>query len=611
MSGHGSSSRRKKGARRVAPRFAFPAILAVCAFLALAWRFGVAREIASGPFSGSIFHPSKATDLATYMELGRLVAEGKFTGPFYYQPFYYTVFLPLCRLFGDSVWIVIAMQAALGALAVVLTGLTAARLAGRKAGSLAALLTALLTPLVFYTPFHQIANVQTFNFALLAFCAVAAAKRGGWSRYLALGAVAGMAVLTRGNALLVAVPLFLLLAAQVGRRVSFFRAVAALLLMAGAMLAVEAPFIVYNSRVLGRLAGPSTAADAVLALGNTPEAPPGGRDPGLPAGPMEYPQSYHEWMATVREKPVIRRIGEWLVREPAAFLELTFRKLLLFWDYREIPNNVALAGEGKTSRLLKYTIPTGAVLALGLAGMLFGLGTLFRKYSWSMAALYIMVIFYWGGTAAFYNLERFRAPILPVLAVFAGMFLVRVWRVRRKSAKRLAALVALTVAVFLVFGAYEFYRQKLEARVLRLARPEGTKLLLNDGRSVHFYHGPMTFGGWKPVEAPAGQRFRVEFPAVPVRENAMWEVALPVQAARRGVLRLEINGAPRRADFAGLEYRQCKFSIPVPESGSAVEIVVRVNSADAVLIADRQRDYGKSQAGGKTIPAELVLRVTR
>jgi len=617
VSGRGVPSRQKNKFRRVSARIRFAAVLAGCALLALLWRLAVAREIADGAFAGSVFHPSRATDLATYMELGRLVAEGKFTGPFYYQPFYYAVFLPFCRFFGSSVWIVIAAQAVLGALAVALTGVTAARLAGRRAGGLAALLTALLTPLVFYTPFHQIANVQTFHLALLAFCAVAAAKRGGWFRYLALGAVAGMAVLTRGNVLLVAVPLFLLLAAQVGRRISCFRAAAALLLMAGTMLAVEAPFILYNSRALGRLAGPSTAADAVLALGNTPEAPPGGRDPGLPAGPMEYPQSYHEWMATVKEKPVIRRIGEWLVREPAAFLELTFRKLLLFWDHREIPNNVALAGEGTSSRLLRYTIPTGAVLALGLAGMLFGLGAMFRKHSWSMATLYLLVIFYWGGTAAFYNLERFRAPILPVLAVFAGVFAVRVWRGRRNSWKRLAALAALTVAVFAVFGSYEFYRQKLEARALRLARPEGTILRLNNGKTTCFYHGPMTFGGWEAVEAPAFRRFRVEFPRIaengqtPAREQAQWELEMPVQAARRGVLRMEINGAPRRIDFAGPEYRQCKLSFPAPPIGNAVEIAITVNTAEAVLIADHQRDYGRSQLDGRPMPAELVMRLTR
>jgi hypothetical protein len=67
------------------------------------------------------------------------------------------------------------------------------------------------------------------------------------------------------------------------RRYSVKKMLFSLIAAVGVFLAVESPFIIYNSIQLGRLSGPSTAADAVLALGNTPEAPPGGRDPGLPA----------------------------------------------------------------------------------------------------------------------------------------------------------------------------------------------------------------------------------------------------------------------------------------------------------------------------------------
>jgi uncharacterized protein (DUF486 family) len=79
--------------------------------LALALRLFTAWEIARGEFASSIFLPSKFTDLRTYMLLAQQVAEGTFEGPFYYQPFYYSVFLVICRwLSGASVWVVILVS---------------------------------------------------------------------------------------------------------------------------------------------------------------------------------------------------------------------------------------------------------------------------------------------------------------------------------------------------------------------------------------------------------------------------------------------------------------------------------------------------------------------
>ena len=119
--------------------------------VALLWRLIAAYQIAHGEFAATIFAPHKATDLRTYMELSRQVAAGEFSGPFYYQPFYYSVFLVLCRwISGGSVWMVVIVQALLGALTAGIAGVTAARVAGRVAGAVAAWLTALCTILIFY-----------------------------------------------------------------------------------------------------------------------------------------------------------------------------------------------------------------------------------------------------------------------------------------------------------------------------------------------------------------------------------------------------------------------------------------------------------------------------
>ena len=600
----------EKTTSRLWQRFSF--ILYTAAAVALLLRLITAWQIAHGEFATSIFAPSPATDLRTYMNLAEQIADGKFSGPFYYQPFYYSVFLVLIRwISGGSVWCVVFVQALLGSFTVLLAGYTARYAAGKTAGITAGILTALCNILIFYTPFHQIATLQTFNLTLLAYLAVRAFGSRKWYFTLLMGAVAAIGALTRGNILLVFAPLTLALWITIAQAHGIKRGFLHFLLSWAVFAAVESPFIIYNSIQLGYLSGPSTAADAVLALGNTPEAPPGGRDPGLPAGPMEYPQAYHLWMADAPQNPVWKKILNYLHEEPAAYLELTFRKLLLFWDAREIPNNVALAGEGSTSSLLQLTVPPGILLALGLAGMLLMLKKLPHR---QLLPLYLIVIFYWGATAAFYNLSRFRAPILPLLAVFAGIFVAKLLhksRIDQWKYIRIYGVLNLLAGIFLSMGAYEFYRQILESKILRTVRPAGTSLQLPDGRKVRFYHGPMTFGSWQLLDTPVGTTASVKFPFEAAASARTAEFEFSVQSSNAGDFTVSVAGTIVSTHFSGPQYKKITVRLPEDFSGSTVQLKVLYNSANAGFIADMQRNYGASSLNSREIPGELVMRLTR
>lgn len=580
--------------------------------LALLWRLIAAWQIGHGEMASSMFSPHPATDLRTYMDLSQKVAAGEFEGPFYYQPFYYSVFLVICRwLSGGSVWMVVIVQALLGAFTVGIAGVTAARAGGRIAGVTAAYLTALCTILVFYTPFHQIATLQTFNMALIGYYAVRAYQSSKLRYCVYLGIAAAVGCLTRGNVLLIFVPLLLGMAFIRFKQNGWKKSLLSVFLTLGVFLTVESPFIIYNSIQLKRLSGPSTAADAVLALGNTPEAPAGGRDPGLPAGPMEYPQAYHIWMSDKDSVPAVNKILKYICDEPAAYCELTFRKLLLFWDYREIPNNVALAGEGATCSILNLTVPVGILLALGLCGMFLSIKKV-RKGAY--LALYITVIFYWGATAAFYNLARFRAPVLPLMAVFAGVLVALMIRKSRQQDWRfirIYGVVAALLAAFIVYQSYELYRNYLEAPVMRLVRPDGTCLTLPDGRNVQFYHGPQTFGGWTPLEVKANDLLQVKFPPAASSGNGTKELKFTITGQYRGVLDLEVAGLVVRSEFTNPEFREITLTLPEDFAGDTVRIKVRKNSAGAVFWEDWQRSYQASTLNGKTLNGELVMRLTR
>ena len=588
--------------------------LAWISIAALLLRLGVSAELAAiNGGNNSVFSPSKLSDLATYMQLARDMAAFQYSGEFYYQPFYYAVFLPVLYLVsGASIWFVIAVQSLLGAGCCWFAGLSAARLFGRNAGYAAAVLTAISTPLLLYTPFHQNETLQSFNLTLLFYLVLRAMEWKQLRFWTAAGIMTGIAILTRGN-IWILVPGIVLLGVLAGRRraVSGRRIAAGLGVFAGLLIAVQLPFAIHNTRVTGRLSGPSTAADAVLGLGNSQEAPPGGREPGLPAGPMEYPEAWHRMMELSRSGvSVAEQMFDWMCREPAAFFELQFRKLLLFWDYREIPNNVSLYGEGEASRILQVLVfgRSGLLLALALAGIVVLLPRLRLRDSLPVWLLLYFIAAYWGATALFYILSRFRAPILPLAAVAGGAFagwMIRRWKSAPQARKQTLLLGggALVAAFWLTTSGYEFYRQQCEAAVMRLVRPAGTRLDLGDGKSAWFDYGPLTFGGWQEQPHEPGMMLEKRFPLSPARAELEWTL-LTVTPGR---LAVKINGEDQLFDLDRPGFS--KVRMPVSCTDGTVRVDLLAVSGEQRLICDAQRNYHRSRWNGRPLDGEWIMRL--
>lgn len=570
-------------------------LIAAGAFLL---RMGTAWEFSSiNGGCNNMLMPPEASDLHTYIKLGREIARGIFPKEFYYQPFYYGVFLPVIYLCTDfSLWAVVTVQAFLGGATTFLAGLAGKELFGRSAGLIAALFTAISTPLLLYAPFHQNETLQCFNLTLLFFLLLKALRKQSFFHWGAVGAVAGVATLTRGNILLFA-PL-LLGALWLSTHVSVRKKAAFTLLGAGLFLLVQLPFIVYNTRARGTLTGPSTAADAVLALGNTPEAPPGGRNAHLPAGPMEYPQSFHDFMAkSAKGISVPRQMLEWLSREPAAFLELQFRKLLLFWDGRELPNNVSLYGEGKFSKILQWLLPgrSCVLLACALGGMFLFAGSCFRKSMKRRTWLYGFIIIYWGAIALFYILSRFRAPIIPLTAIFAGAFLSTLFMRWKKweRQQRFKAVFCGAAGIFLTVGAYDYYADNLESAVMRFCRPQGT---LVQGGVLD--NGPFTCGAWTPAPLAEGTKLNKSFAVDKKTGKVKWQLF-----SQGGTLRFAVNGREFIRELSPKGSGDIEFEAP-----SEFEIEILEAPANTFAAFDRRRNYGRSALNGRQIDGEWVMR---
>lgn len=577
----------------------FLLLLAAIAFAGFLLRLIAGIQLAAA--DPAVFAPASVTDMATYKTLSEQILQGTFPNEFYYQPFYYAVFLPIVQILtGPSHFMVILAQSLCGGLAILLTGLAGARIAGKTAGIIAAILLALSRLAILYTSYQLIETTQLFWFVLLLYLTLKAMDKGAWFRWLLTGIVLSIAILTRGNAWCFLPPI--LLACFWGewrskRRSGKAFALAVSMVLLGTILP-QIPFAAVNSIKYGTLKGPSTAGGAVLALGNTKESPPGG---------LEYPPSFNLWTQHQEERSVPMRILDWFCEEPAAYLELTFRKLFLYWNEYDIPNNINPAVNGAKSSLLAgfAFLPTGFLLLLCLAGVFMNARKCFRKRG--IALLFLFLILYWLAAAAFYNLGRFRVPSFALYCLAGGLFcagLPVLWRKKQYKNLFLYNGFALLAAYFIVYPGYTIYREVLESSILKAVRPYGVQVEF-PGEGLRIYdHGPMSFGGWNMIEGNTFQKkFNRKTPGGKMVEFRL--LLLKTPEPQRAMV--SVNGQQKMLDdMTPGKPAFVKFRLPDPEDG-----IFRIDLFGPVrAVADLQRDYGRTcAADGSPLPYELLAEL--
>ena len=586
--------------------------LAALALLALALRLGAGWELSG---TAAVANPLEVTDMATYRRLALQIRQGIWPSVFDYQPFYYTILLPLAYCFSPSggVWPVIIIQSLLGASCVALSGICAARLFGRLAGIIAAAILALSRYHIFYTPYLLLETCFSFWVALTLYFALSAMARPLRIRaVIGLSSCLGLAVLTRGSAVLWLPGMVALLAWQ--HRASPRRLVMALAIGALCYAMPILPYAVHNSRSTGHLCGASVAGGKVLALGNSPEAPAGG---------LEYPRTYHQWCAQEADRScsVPQNILRWLRREPALFADLVFRKLLCFWDRTEIPNNISFEPHASQSRILHLPVllPWAVIGTLGLAFLLRH-GGVIRRRKWLMLSW--MLVAYWLATSAFYILARFRIGALPLLAVAgAGFLTLSIRQIRFRASLERNALpctaLALAVAAYAVCGAYGIYRRSVLPALHRRFRPDGYAMSYQ-GRRIRYDHGPLLDGGMIPVETPSGgltltkRLITGESGSGGTRAiRVLLQVIVPRGASAPPRVRLRMNGRPVPALPRLVHERQAQWLAWEFTAAAAPEAVLQFGFPPAAhgiaFVADTLRDYGRTRIAARSFQLEYGL----
>ena len=618
--------------RRDVKTFYLP--LALIALAAVLLRIVMSVQVvATDPFA---FDPPDVTDMATYHALSRGILNGVFPAEFVYQPFYYSVFLPVVKFLLRSEYLGVGIaQSVCAGVIVWVAGLTGAMLRSRRTGLLAAGLCTFSTMLFFYVPYALIEIQQAMWFTMLLYFTLRAMKTGRILHFAVAGLVLSFAILSRGNAwcFLPAVAFAYIIALRRKRLPTRGKAVLAAVLCMAAIILPQLPFAVKNTLATHSLSGPSTAGPAVLTLGNNPESPPGGL-------PIPYPPTYDEWMDHAAKRSIPLRIWDWFRAEPAAFLQLQAEKFFLFFDSHEIPNNLQLGVNASQSSIFRISgiVPTGLLIALALAGFFLGIPRLKKHPGEFLLSLFIFL--YALATVAFYVLARFRVPVIPLFAVGAAMFasdFVRTIRGGKKNRRRLLLhfCPALLAGAYFAYFFYPSYRTWYEPGLTKLTRPDGVRLETDSKLLVHD-NGPNYLDGWSafhlfdPKKVLFTKSFSTRGLDLAKYKNAYLTVyfyteipctirtvcngktftlpLVPTEQHRLPVIPVRIGPFPV-SDNPEFSFEFPQFDFLLHQQYTEEELIRGGRRAIFGVMVDYGRDYGRTTYLGKSFPVEAVMQL--
>ncbi len=357
-----------------------------------------------------------------------------------YTPVYPFYLAAIFLLLKNPFW-VFALFHVFGAAQAILLGKIAERVFGRPAGLVAAFLAATYWPWIIYEATFHAENFALWTMILSLYLFLYASERRAWL-WLVSGLLFTLAALARPNLLLVAPVLVVWLYRQAGERKA---AIAAIGRFVAPMIVLIVPILIYNHQLTGAFMLRDQGM-LTLYLGNNPDF--GGLVPrsGLDFRNVLFEPTAHGYFAQADQERywlgktlhiIQQRFPEWLV--------LQGKKLMMNLGSFEISQEFDIYYYRNQSRVLALFWP-GAwlIIPFGLAGVLF-LWRWNRETRWLALVWLALFLSILPGQAA----SRYRFVMMPLLMMFAGAFLVEVFRT---AADRRWPELARMLAPVLVFG---------------------------------------------------------------------------------------------------------------------------------------------------------------
>ena len=399
------------------PRYAAPVAIFLVAYLV---RLLYLLQIAGSPFFDLL-----QLDPLYYYEWAQRLAAGDWIGTEVFEqsplyPYLLALFLKVC---GPDLWLLRLLQIGVGACTCVLTWALGCKVFDRATGLLAGLGCAFYGPFLFYEGqvMKEFLTPPLATAALLALWSAGvprAARLLPWRVGLA-GGLLGIACLVRDNFLLLIGLLALWILFERG-----WRSPAVPALLAGTLIAVL-PVGLRNYAVSGDLVLTTSGGGEVFYIGNGPYAngayvPP----PWVRSTPKYEHEDFRVKAAALAGRPLTRAEASrfwwrqglvWIADHPLKAAALWGRKIALFWNDHELPDNYSFYSFRQFAPILRFTLSFGPVAVAALVGIVL---TWARRRA--LLPLYLAAAGYMLSVILFFNFARFRLPVVPILMIFAA-----------------------------------------------------------------------------------------------------------------------------------------------------------------------------------------------
>jgi len=339
----------------------------------------------------------------------------------------------LYRIFGPDPQVGEVLNAVLGAATVALLYLTALRALGRPEAIFCGIFLAIMPGQIFVT---DVLLAETFfTFVLVAFFAtlVLAPRKSVWT-VLALGALAGVATLTRAEGILLVVVAAVVWWREAPRREALRRTTIAL----AAVAVLVVPWTIRNAVAMHAFVPLSTNSGSTLWSGHNPRADGG---PTYPSDTDVAPiEKYKNPQRELRLNTLLRqRALDWATTHPLRELQLIPEKFLslirgdsqLFFFWILPGPSKPPIGEGAAQRLsVLADAATYALFAAVVASIV-----VFGRALWAnrllLACIIYVAMLIGLYSFVFYGNFRYRIPLEPLMMLIAAPLAGRLWQIRR------------------------------------------------------------------------------------------------------------------------------------------------------------------------------------
>lgn len=401
-----------------------------------------------------------AGDARTYDEWGQRIAAGDWLGQgVFYQAPLYPYFLGVLQvIIGHNLWLIRLIQIALGAISCALIFQAGRNLFSRKAGIAAGLILSCYAPGIFFDGLIEKSILDFFLLSLLLWLlSHLMSATAPWNRWLGLGAVLGLLGLSRENALILAVVLPVWIGLYFSNATIINRLQWIGIFFAGLLL-VLVPVGLRNFAVGGEFKLTTSQFGPNFFIGNNPLADGTYVSVGNVIG---EPQLEGKDAKRLAERALGRSLtpgevsdywleksGDYIRSQTGQWLALLGKKWLLVWNAREIEDSDDFYIYQQWSWLLNFLAwfnHFGILAPLAVMGLCLTLSQWRRLW-----LLYAMILSLAASVAVFYIFGRYRFPLVPFLALFAGAGIARAGELYKEQNFRpltIAALLLLCTAI--------------------------------------------------------------------------------------------------------------------------------------------------------------------